>query len=64
MWDVKEDKYTKKLCQESGLCNTPFARYSEKRFTLIYKVLYGDAVAVSFLGAQIWPPENNRNIYF
>ena len=43
MWDVKEDKYTKKLCQESGLCNTPFARYSEKRFTLIYKVLYGDA---------------------
>ena len=64
MWDVKEDKYTKKLCQESGLCNTPFERYSEKRFTLIYKVLYGDAVAVSFLGAQIWPPENNRNIYF
>ena len=66
MWDVKEDKYTKKLCQESGLCSTctSFARYSEKRFTLIYKVLYGDAVAVSLLGAQIWPPENNRNICF
>ena len=26
----------KKPCQESGLCNISFARYSEKRFTQIY----------------------------
>ena len=33
---MKEDKYTKKLCQESGLCNTSYARYSEKRLAQIY----------------------------
>ena len=33
---MKEDKYTKKLCQESGLCHTSYARYSEKRLTQIY----------------------------
>ena len=28
----------KKPCQESGLCNGSYARYSEKRFTQIYCV--------------------------
>ena len=41
-----------------------YARYSEKRFTQIYKALYGDAMFVSLSGAQIWPPETNRNICF
>ena len=40
IWEMKEDKYTKKLCQESGLCNTSYARYSEKRLTQIYNWFY------------------------
>ena len=42
IWEIKEDKY--RLCQESGLCNMLDARYSEKRFTQIYKALYGNAM--------------------
>ena len=53
-----------KSCQESGLCNSSHLGYSEKRFTQIYKALYGDAMFVSLSGTQIWPPENNRNICF
>ena len=53
-WEMKEDKY--RLCQESGLCNMLDARYSEKRFTQIYKALYGNVMF-------IWPPETNRNIH-
>ena len=34
-------------CQESGICNSSYARYSEKRFTQTYKALYGDAMFVS-----------------
>ena len=49
--------------QESGLCDISYARYSEKRFTQIYKALYGDAMLVSIWGAKIWPPETNRNIW-
>ena len=37
----------KKPCQESGRCNSSYARYSEKRFTQIYKALYEDAMFVS-----------------
>ena len=61
IWEMKEDKYTKSL---PGLCNSSYARYSEKSFTQIYKALYGEAMFVSLSGAQIWPPENNRNICF
>ena len=51
---MKEDKCKKKPCQESGLCNRSYARYSEKRFTQVYKAFYGDAMFVSLSGAQIW----------
>ena len=44
---MKEDKYTKSLAKISGLCNSSYARYSEKRFTQIYKALYGDVMFVS-----------------
>ena len=45
---MKEDKYTKSLAKNlSGLCNSSYARYSEKRFTQIYKALYGDAMWVA-----------------
>ena len=54
---MKEDKYTKSLAKNlSALCNSSYARYSEKRFTQIYKALYADAMFVSLSGAQIWPP--------
>ena len=46
------------------LCDISYARYSEKSVTQIYKALYGDAMLVSLSGAQVWPPETNRNIYF
>ena len=39
------------------MCDNSYARCSEKRFTQIYEVLYGDAVIMSLWGAQIWPPE-------
>ena len=58
---MKEDKYTS---QESGLWNNPYARCSQKHFTQICKTLYGDAMLMSILGAQIWPPETNRNVWF
>ena len=54
----------KKPRQESGLRDNSYARYSGKRFTPIYKALYGDAMLVTLWGAQIWPPETNRNICF
>ena len=54
----------KNPCQESGLRNISNARYWEKRFTWIYKALYGNAMLVSLSGTPIWPPDTNRNICF
>ena len=39
-----------------------YARYLGKGFSQIYKALYADAMLVFLSGAQIWPPETNRNI--
>ena len=36
----------KKLLQVSGLCDAPFLSYLPKRFTQIYRALYGDAMLV------------------
>ena len=41
----------KKLRQASGLYDNSYARYSEKRFTQIYKALYEDAMLVSLLAS-------------
>ena len=46
----------KQFVQVSGLCGARFASYLPKRSTRIYKAQYGDAIFVSFRGAQIWPP--------
>ena len=54
---MKEDKYTKSLAKNQVYAVVHTARYSEKRFTEIYKTFNGDAM-------QIWPPETNRNICF
>ena len=61
IWEMEEDKYTS---QESGLWNNPYVRCSQKRFTQICKALYGDAMLMSIWGAQIWPPETDKNIWF
>ena len=45
IWEMKEDEY--KPRQGSGLCDNSYARYSEKRFTQIYKALCVDAMLVS-----------------
>ena len=47
IWEIEKDVINKKPCQESGLCNISYARYSEKRFMQIYKASYGDAMLVS-----------------
>ena len=61
IWEMEEDKYTS---QEWGLWNNPYVRCSQKRFTQICKALYGDAMLMSIWGAQIWPPETDKNIWF
>ena len=45
---MKEDKYTKSLAKNQVYA---YARYSEKRFTEMYKALYGDAMFVSHMAA-------------
>ena len=66
IWEMKEDKiiYTKALPRIRFVWYFIYGRYSEKCFTQIYKAFYGDAMLVSLWGAQIWPLETNRSIYF
>ena len=61
---MKEDKYTKSLAKNQVHAMVHMRDIRKKRFTQIYKALYGDAMFVSLSGAQIWPPETNRNICF
>ena len=53
---MKEDKNVKSLAKNQVYA---YARYSEKRFTEMYKALYGDAMFVSHM-----PPETNRNFCY
>ena len=64
IWKMKEYIYIYRQnhCQESGLCDISYTRYSGKCVTQICKALYGDAMLVSLWGAQICLPETNRNI--
>ena len=52
IWKMNEDKYTKSLAKNQVCAINSNARYSEKRFTQIYKALNGDAMLVSLSGAQ------------
>ena len=56
---MKEDKYTKSLVTNQVYAIV-HARYSEKRFTQIYKALYGDAMFMPLSVAQIWPLETRQ----
>ena len=60
---MKEDKYTKALPRIRSVQYYICDGYSEKRLTQIYRALYGDAMFVSLSGAQMWPPETNRNVH-
>ena len=55
----------KKPCQESGLCNISFARYSEKRFTQIYIALCGVAmhVCVPFRGTNVTVGNQQKRLF-
>ena len=44
--------------QVSGLCNAPFLSYLPKRFTQIYRALYGDAMLVYNFSTPTWPPNH------
>ena len=61
-------KQNKQFVQVSGLCGSQFMSYLPKRFTLLCRALYGDAILVHQygqygFGAPIWPPEINKNIW-
>ena len=53
----------KQFVQVSGLCGPPVLSYLPKRFTHLCRALYGDTILVYRFGAQIWPPEINKNIW-
>ena len=53
----------KEFVQVSGLCGPQLLSYLPKRFTHLCRALYGDAILVYRLGAPIWPPEINKNIW-
>ena len=55
----------KKPCQESGLCNSFYARYSEKRFTQIYKALYEwrRHVCVPFRGTNMAAGNKQKHLF-
>ena len=61
-------KQNKQFFQGSGLCGWQFMSYLPKRFTLLCRALYGDAMLVHQysqygFGAPIWPPEINKNTW-
>ena len=61
-------KQNKQFVQVSGLCGSQFMSYLPKRFTLLCRALYGDAILVHQygqygFGAPIWPPEISKNIW-
>ena len=53
------------LLQVSSLCGTPLLSYLLKRFTQLYRALYGDAILILVYigGTPIWLPEINKNIW-
>ena len=62
--DIKEDKYAKGLTKNQVCAIFHMRDIGKKRFIQIYRASYGDVLFVSLCGAQIWPPETNRNICF
>ena len=59
---MKEDKYTKSLATNQVYAIVHMRDI--RKNGLPKYALYGDAMFVSLSGAQLWPPETNRNICF
>ena len=51
-----------KLLQVSGLCGMPFLSYLPKRFTQLYRALYGDAILVYKFGTPTWPLQIDQTL--
>ena len=63
IWEMRVDKYTKSLAKNQVCEIMSYARYSEQRFTQIYKALYWETTRCPFEKHKIWPPEpTDRNI--
>ena len=63
IWEMREDKYTKSLAKNQVCERISYARYSEQRFTQIYKALYLETTRCPSEKHKIWPPEpTDRNI--
>ena len=57
----KTNFYT--ICPSLRSCGPQFLSYLPKRFTHLWRALYGDSILVHSFGAPIWPPEINKNIW-
>ena len=57
---MKEDKCTKSLAKESGLCDISYARYTEKCFIQIDEALYGDTMLVSLFEGHNFNPHKSQ----
>ena len=64
IWEMKEDEYTKSLAKNQVRAISQMRDIQSKRYTQIYKALYGNTMVVSFSGTPRWRPETNRNICF
>ena len=54
---MRVDKYTKSLAKNQVRAIISYARYSEQRFTQIYKALYWETTRCPFEKHKISPPE-------
>ena len=60
-WEMKEDKYAKSLAKTQVFAI--FHMRDIRKNVLPKFVWRRHAMFVSLSGAEIWPPETNRNIY-
>ena len=61
---MKEDKNTKSLAKNQVYAIVHLRGLREKRFTQIYKALYGDTMFVSISGAQNMTTGNQQKHLF
>ena len=63
MEEAKNEKKKMKCYKRLRLCGVQFLNYLLKRFTHLYRTLYGDGVLVDSFGPSLWPPEIDKNIW-
>ena len=62
IWAMKEEKYTMKSRQKSGLCDITYERYSGKRFNQMYKASSEDAILVSLWEAHVAAENQQKHL--